>query len=37
VAAYVDCHHADDEVAVVYIRFGARFPVTGLTANAISA
>jgi len=37
VAAYVDCHHNDDEVAVTYIRHGARFPVAGLTADAISA
>jgi len=36
VAAYVDCHHNDDEVAVTYIRHGAKFPQTGLTADTIS-
>jgi hypothetical protein len=36
VAGYVDCHHNDDEVAVVYIRHGARFPQTGLTAETIA-
>jgi len=36
VAAYVDCHHNDDEVAVTYIRFGAKNQFSGLTATTIS-
>lgn len=36
VTAYVDCHHNDDEVAVTYIRYGAKFPQTGLTAETIA-
>jgi hypothetical protein len=35
--AYVDCHHANDEVAVVYIRYGAKRAYTGMTATTISA
>jgi hypothetical protein len=34
--AYVDCSHNDDEVAVTYIRYGAKRPQTGLTAETIS-
>jgi len=34
--AYIDCHHADDEVAVVQIGYGARFPRDGLTANDLT-
>jgi len=36
VAAYVDCQHNDDEVAVTYIRHGAKFPQADLTADMIS-
>ena len=36
VTAYVDCHHDDDEVALTYIRHGARFPQAGLTATTIA-
>lgn len=36
VAAYVDCHHDDDEVAVVYIRHKAKRPAAGLTATTIA-
>jgi hypothetical protein len=32
VVGYVDCHHNDDEVAVVYIRHGAKHPQDTLTA-----
>jgi len=32
VAAYVDCHHNDDEVSVVYIRDGAKRAADALTA-----
>ena len=31
IVAYVDCHHANDEVAVVYILDEPRFPQDGLT------
>lgn len=36
VAGYVDCQNSGDTVAAVYIRYGARFPRTGLTATTIS-
>jgi len=36
VTAYVDCQHNDDEIAVAYIRHGAKFPQAGLTAETIS-
>lgn len=36
VTAYIDCHHNDDEVAVTYIRYGAKRAYTGLTATTIS-
>jgi hypothetical protein len=36
VAAYVDCNHNDDEVAVTYIRHEAKNQFTGLTATTIS-
>jgi hypothetical protein len=36
VTAYIDCQHNDDEVAVTYVRYGAKRPVTGLTAETIS-
>lgn len=36
VTAYVDCNHNDDEVAVTYIRHGAKRAYTGLTATTIS-
>lgn len=36
VAAYVDCHHNDDEVAVTYIRHRAKNQFTGMTATTIS-
>lgn len=36
VAAYVDCQHNDDEVAVTYIRHGAKAAVAGLTAETIA-
>lgn len=36
VAGYVDCHHNDDEVAVVYIRTGAKRAADGLTANDLT-
>lgn len=36
VVAYVDCHHNDDEVAVTYIRYGAKHCESGLTATTIS-
>lgn len=36
VAAYVDCNHNDDEVAVTYIRHGAKRPTASLTATTIS-
>lgn len=34
--AYIDCHHNDDEVAVVQIGYGPRFPQDGLTANDLT-
>jgi hypothetical protein len=37
VAARVTNHHAGDDTALTYIRHGARFPQTGLTASYISA
>ena len=37
VTAYVDCQHNDDEVAVTYIRYGAKRATSGLTAETISA
>jgi hypothetical protein len=37
VTAYIDSHHADDEQGVTYIRFGAKRPTSGLTAETISA
>ena len=36
VAAYIDCHHADDEVAVVYIRTAAKNAHLDLTANDLT-
>lgn len=36
VTAYVDCQHNDDEVAVAYIRYGAKRAYTGMTAETIS-
>lgn len=36
VAGYVDCHHNDDEVAVTYIRWGAKRAADGLTATTIA-
>ena len=36
VCAYIDCHHDDDEVAVTYIRYGAKRAYTGMTATTIS-
>jgi len=36
VTAYIDCQHDDDEVAVTYIRYGAKNAYTGLTATYIS-
>lgn len=37
VTAYVDCHHNDDEVAVTYIRYGAKNAHLDMTAETISA
>ena len=37
VTAYVDCQHNDDEVAVTYIRYGAKNAHLDLTAETISA
>lgn len=37
VAGYIDCHHNDDEIEVVYIRTGAKRAADGLTAAYISA
>ncbi len=37
VTAYIECHHNDDEVAVTYIRHGAKHRTSGLTATTISA
>jgi len=37
VTAYIDCHHNDDEVAVTYVRYGAKHCESGLTAETISA
>ncbi len=36
VALNLDANHNDDEVAMVYIRGGARFPQDGLTADVVS-
>jgi len=36
VAGYIDSHHNDDEQGVVYIRFGCKAQVTGLSATTIS-
>ncbi len=32
VSAWLDCQHNDDEVAVTYVRFGAKHRESGLTA-----
>lgn len=37
VTAYIDSQHNDDEQAVTYIRYGAKRPTSGLTANTISS
>jgi len=36
VTAYIDSHHANDEQGVTYIRYGAKRPTSGLTAETIS-
>jgi len=36
VSAWFDCTHADDEVAFTYVRYGAKRPASGLTAETIA-
>lgn len=36
VSAWLDCTHVNDEVAVTYVRYGAKRPTSGLTAESLA-